>query len=128
MYTHVTLGSNDLEKARKFYNAVLAVVGVSPAVDDSDGNGHKRLFYKKGDFFLLVSQPINDEVATPGNGYTVGFKCDSEDQVVKFHDTAVANGGTSIEDAPGLRPSGLFLAYVRDTDGHKLCALYEPSN
>ncbi|CAH01461.1 VOC family protein [Kluyveromyces lactis] len=126
MFSHVTFGSNDLEKARKFYDAVLGVIGVAPAQDDSDGNGHKRLFYAKGDFFLLVTQPINDQAATPGNGYTIGFKCDSEEEVTKFHDVAVANGGTSIEDAPGYRPSGLFLSYVRDVDGNKLCALYQP--
>ncbi|MCB2032321.1 MAG: VOC family protein, partial [Ottowia sp.] len=67
--------------------------------------------------------------ATFANGGTIGFKCVSAEQVKQFHDTAVAHGGTSIEDPPGLREStmgALHLAYVRDPDGNKLCALYRP--
>jgi predicted lactoylglutathione lyase len=73
-----------------------------------------------------VTQPINGEAATPANGGTIGFKCSSLEQVRAFHDTAVANGGQSIEDPPGLRDGDLgamYLAYVRDPDGHKLCAI-----
>jgi catechol 2,3-dioxygenase-like lactoylglutathione lyase family enzyme len=61
------------------------------------------------------------------NGATIGFKCASPEQVVAFHDAAVAAGGVSIEEPPGLRDNGvgpLYLAYVRDPDGNKLCALH----
>ena len=76
-----------------------------------------------------VTEPINGEAPTCANGSTIAFKCSSAEQVREFHDVAVANGGTSIEDAPGLREGSLgalHLSYVRDPDGHKLCALYRP--
>lgn len=79
---------------------------------------------------FCVSEPINDEPASPGNGATIGFKCDSPEQVQHFHDIAVAAGGISIEKPPGLRESSMgptWLAYVRDPDGNKLCAIYRPA-
>ncbi len=78
-------------------------------------------------FAFCVSGPINGEVATVGNGSTIGFKCKSPEQLREFHDTAVAHGGTSIEEAPGLRNGTLgamYLAYVRDPDGNQLCAVF----
>ena len=74
-----------------------------------------------------MTEPINSEPATFANGGTIGFKCNSPEQVREFHDTALAHGGTSIEDPPGLRDGSLgamHLAYVRDPDGNKLCAIY----
>ena len=74
-----------------------------------------------------MSEPIDGEPAIFPNDGTVAFKCSSPEQVEAFHDTAVAHGGGSTEDAPGLRHSdmGRFqLAYVRDPDGNKLCAIY----
>jgi catechol 2,3-dioxygenase-like lactoylglutathione lyase family enzyme len=76
---------------------------------------------------FCVSEPINGEPATASNGSTIGFKCDSPEQAKHFHDVAVANGGTSIEDPPGVRSGSIgsiYLAYVRDPDGNKLCALH----
>jgi catechol 2,3-dioxygenase-like lactoylglutathione lyase family enzyme len=76
---------------------------------------------------FCVSEPINGEPATASNGSTIGFKCDSPEQAKQFHDVAVANGGTSIEDPPGVRSGSIgsiYLAYVRDPDGNKLCALH----
>ncbi|SPU54129.1 dioxygenase [Bordetella trematum] len=77
-----------------------------------------------------MSEPIDGQPATVANGATLGFKCNSPEQVQAFHDVAVANGGTSIESPPGLRGSGkgaMYLAYVRDPDGHKLCAVHRPA-
>jgi catechol 2,3-dioxygenase-like lactoylglutathione lyase family enzyme len=74
-----------------------------------------------------VTEPINGDQATFANGGTIGFKCSSPEQVRAFHDTAIAHGGTSIEEPPGLRESSLgpmHLAYVRDPDGNKLCAIH----
>ncbi|HEX7647367.1 MAG TPA: VOC family protein, partial [Noviherbaspirillum sp.] len=91
--------------------------------------GHTRLFYRHDGSLFCVSEPINDEEATFANGGTIAFKCSSPEQVQQFHDTAVAHGGVSIEDPPGLRESNLgamYLAYVRDPDGNKLCAIYRP--
>jgi predicted lactoylglutathione lyase len=88
-----------------------------------------RLFYRHDGNTFCVSEPIDGGPATCANGGTIGFKCVSAEQVHKFHDTAVAAGGTSVEDPPGLRTSQmgqLYLAYVRDPDGNKLCAIYRP--
>ncbi len=92
--------------------------------------GHKRLFFRHNGGTLCLSEPINGEPATIANGGTIGFKCTSPEQVKAFHDVAVAHGGTSIEDPPGLREGALgpmHLSYVRDPDGHKLCAIHRPA-
>jgi catechol 2,3-dioxygenase-like lactoylglutathione lyase family enzyme len=86
-----------------------------------------RLFYRHDGATFCVTEPINGEPATSANGGTIGFRCSSPEQVREFHDVAVAHGGTSIEDPPGPRESNLgalHLAYVRDPDGNKLCALH----
>ncbi|MEG2273205.1 MAG: VOC family protein [Acinetobacter sp.] len=123
------VGSNDIEKSKQFYNAVLATLGVGEPLVNKAPTGHTRLFYRHDGGTFCVSEPINGEVATSANGATIGFKCNSPEQVREFHDIAVANGGTSIEDAPGLRQGSLgamHLAYVRDPDGNKLCAIHRP--
>ncbi|MBL0163254.1 MAG: VOC family protein [Xanthomonadales bacterium] len=127
MFSHVMVGTNDIERSKRFYDALLAVVGAGKATSNKAGSGHMRLFYPHNGSVFCVSEPINSQSATFANGGTVGFKCTSPEQVQQFHDVAVANGGTSIEAAPGLRESPLgamHLAYVRDPDGNKLCAMY----
>ena len=127
MFNHIMVGSNDIERSKRFYDAVLGTLGVGEPVRNKAGSGHTRLFYRHAGNTFCVSEPINGEAATFANGGTIGFKCDSPEQVKAFHDTAVAHGGTSIEDPPGLREGSLgpmHLAYVRDPDGNKLCALY----
>ncbi len=129
MFSHVMVGTNDIERAKRFYDAVLAVLGAGEAIRDEAKTGHQRLFYRHDGATFCVSEPINDEPATFANGGTIGFKCSSAEQVQAFHDAAVANGGVSIEDPPGPRQGGamtLVLAYVRDPDGNKLCALHRP--
>ncbi len=127
MFNHVMVGSNDIERSKRFYDAVLGVLGAGEAVRNVTDSGHVRLFYRHDGNAFGVSQPIDDQVATPGNGSTIGFRCASLDQVQAFHDAAVAHGGTSIEAAPGPRDTGmgrLNLGYVRDPDGNKLCAIH----
>ena len=127
MLNHVMVGSNDIERSKRFYDAVLGVLGAAEPMSNNTETGHTRLFYRHDGSTFCISEPINDEPATPANGGTVGFRCASPEQVVLFHDTAVANGGVSIEAAPGLRDSSLgpvHLAYVRDPDGNKLCAIH----
>ena len=127
MFNHVMLGTNDIERAQRFYDAVLKVLGGGAPVRNVAGSGHVRLFYRHEGNTFCLTQPINNEPATPANGFTLGFKCSSAEQVKAFHDVAVAHGGVSVEDPPGLREGAmgpLHLAYVRDPDGHKLCALY----
>ena len=127
MFSHVMVGTNDIERSKRFYDAVLAVLGASEAARNAAKTGHERLFYRHGGSMFCVSEPIDDQGATFANGGTIGFACSSPEQVRKFHDVAVAHGGTSIEEPPGLREGkfgALYLAYVRDPDGNKLCALH----
>jgi catechol 2,3-dioxygenase-like lactoylglutathione lyase family enzyme len=129
MFSHVMIGTNDIERSKRFYDAVLGVLGVPQPMRNVAKTGHVRLFYRHGGNTFCVTEPINGEPATAGNGTTLGFTCDSPEQVSAFHDVAVANGGKSIEDPPGMRQGSvgtLYLAYVRDPDGHKLCALHRP--
>jgi catechol 2,3-dioxygenase-like lactoylglutathione lyase family enzyme len=127
MFSHVMVGTNDIERSKRFYDAVLAVLGAPEGAINQAGSGHQRVFYRHGGGTFGISQPINGEPACHANGGTVGFKCESPEQVQAFHDVAVAHGGTSIENPPGLREGAMgamHLSYVRDPDGNKLCALY----
>lgn len=127
MLSHVMVGSNDIERSKRFYDAVLGVLGAGEPVRNRAGSGHMRLFYRHDGSTFCVSEPIDGQGATVANGGTIGFKCGSPEQVQAFHDTALAHGGRSIEAPPGLREGGLgplYLAYVRDPDGHKLCAIH----
>jgi catechol 2,3-dioxygenase-like lactoylglutathione lyase family enzyme len=127
MFNHIMIGTNDIERSKQFYDAVLGLIGAGEPVRNVAPSGHVRLFYRHDGNSFAISEPINDEPATVANGATIGFKCSSPEQVQAFHDIAVAHGGESIEAAPGVRDtqSGpLCLAYVRDPDGNKLCALY----
>lgn len=121
MFSHVMLGADDIAVARKFYDATLGTIGVKPGIDDGKG----RVVYMHDGGILLLTPPINGEAASCGNGMTIGFKMATPEQAKAWHDAGVANGGTSIEDAPGERPgSGMYLAYLRDPSGNKLCALH----
>jgi catechol 2,3-dioxygenase-like lactoylglutathione lyase family enzyme len=122
MFSHIMVGTNDLHRSKAFYDAVLGALGVSPAVVD----GH-RIFYMTKTGIFSVSQPINGEPATVGNGGTIGFAATSPEQANAWHAAGVAHGGAAIEDPPGVREGGLgklYLAYLRDPDGNKLCALH----
>ena len=127
MFNHIMVGTNDIERSKQFYDAVLGTLGAGEAIRNQAASGHMRLFYRHNGGTFCVSEPINGEQATFANGGTIAFKCESPEQVHKFHDTAVAHGGTTIENPPGLRESSLgalYLAYVRDPDGNKLCAIF----
>ena len=127
MFNHIMIGSNDIERSKRFYDAVLGTLGAGEPIRNVAGTGHVRLFYRHDGNTFCVTEPINGEGATVANGGTIGFKCNSPEQAKAFHDTAVAHGGQSIENPPGLRENSLgalYLAYVRDPDGHKLCAIY----
>jgi catechol 2,3-dioxygenase-like lactoylglutathione lyase family enzyme len=127
MLNHVMVGSNDIERSKRFYDAVLGTLGAGEPVRDKATSGHIRLFYRHAGSTFCITEPIDGEEATCANGGTIGFKCSSPEQVRAFHDAALAHGGKSIEDPPGLREGGLgalYLAYVRDPDGNKLCAIH----
>ncbi|ETR75825.1 glyoxalase [Afipia sp. P52-10] len=120
MFSHVMIGTNDLEKAKDFYDKLLGTIGVSPGKVD-----RHRVFYRTPTGTFSVSKPINGQPATAANGGTIGFLCNSPEQAKAWHDTGVANGGTTCEDPPGIREgTKVYLAYLRDPDGNKLCALH----
>ena len=126
MFSHMTVGSNDLAKSKVFYDALFAVLGARPGAFDSKG----RLFYSHAGASFIVTAPIDGNPACVANGSTIGFAVDSPEQAHAWHDAGVAAGGTSIEDPPGLRERPgvkMYLAYLRDPDGHKLCAMHRPA-
>lgn len=129
MFNHVMVGTNDIERSKRFYDALLGMLGAGEPMRNVGPSGHTRLFYRHDGNTFCVTEPINGEQASVANGGTIGFKCSSPEQVKQFHDVAVANGGTSCEEPPGPREGGLgvlHLSYVRDPDGNKLCALHRP--
>ena len=122
MFSHIMIGTNDLARARTFYDAVLGALGVPAGVQD-----RHRVFWRTPTGVFSVTVPIDGKPATVGNGGTIGFACQSAEQVQAWHAAGVAHGGTTCEDPPGVRegPGGkLYLAYLRDPDGNKICGLY----
>jgi catechol 2,3-dioxygenase-like lactoylglutathione lyase family enzyme len=116
------VGTNDVAKAKQFYDATFAAIGGKPAIEDDKG----RLIYRLNGGQFMVTPPIDGQPATAGNGSTIGFAVESPEQADAWHAAGVANGGTAIEDPPGVRVASfgsLYLAYLRDPDGNKLCAL-----
>jgi catechol 2,3-dioxygenase-like lactoylglutathione lyase family enzyme len=116
------IGTNDLAKAKAFYDKVLATLGVSPGRVD-----RHRVFYRTPTGVFSVSLPIDGKPATHANGGTIGFAASSPEQAKAWHDAGIAAGGKSIEDPPGVREGGagkVYLAYLRDLDGNKICALH----
>jgi catechol 2,3-dioxygenase-like lactoylglutathione lyase family enzyme len=123
MFSHIMVGSNDIARSKAFYDAVLGAVGAKPAITDDKG----RLIYMHNGGVFLVTAPINGQPATGANGGTIGFACSSQAEVDAWHAAGVANGGTTCEDPPGVRQGSagkLYLAYLRDPAGNKLCGLF----
>lgn len=122
MFSHVMLGVSDLDVSKKFYDAVLGPLGIGPGIANKN-----RYFYRSPTGSFAITTPINGEPATHGNGSTIGFTVQSPEQGDAFHAAGIANGGTTCEDPPGWRDGAvgkLYLAYLRDPDGNKLCALH----
>jgi len=121
MFSHLTIGSNDIARARVFYDAVLGALGHERFDDYED---YASAYGKAQDTTVWVTSPLDGEPATAGNGMTVGFLAVDRGSVDAFYAAAMANGGTD-EGKPGLRPQyheSYYGAYVRDPDGNKLCA------
>ena len=126
MFSHIMIGANDINASKVFYDAILGELGHKPGVFDEKG----RCFYFTDTGIFALTTPINGEPASHGNGTTIGFSAISGEQADAWHAAGVANGGVSCEDAPGLRGLGdkqLYLAYLRDPSGNKVCALYRKS-
>ena len=123
MFSHIMVGSNDLDASRKFYDAVLGAIGYPAGVTDEKG----RIFYLSPTGVFGITKPIDGNAATVANGATIGFAVQDTAGVDAWHEAGVANGGKSIEDPPGVREGGfgkMYLAYLRDPSGNKLCALH----
>jgi catechol 2,3-dioxygenase-like lactoylglutathione lyase family enzyme len=122
MFSHIMIGTNDLARSKTFYDSLLGTLGVPGGWVD----GH-RIFWRTPAGAFSVSLPIDDEPASVGNGSTIGFACESIEQVTAWHHAGLANGGSTCEDPPGVRQGAsgpLYLAYLRDPDGNKICGLY----
>ena len=125
MFSHVMIGTNDLPRSKAFYDALLGTLGVAPGFVD-----RHRVFWRTPTGVFSVTIPINGQPATVANGGTIGFACPSAERVDAWHAAGLAQGGTPCEDPPGVRegPAGkLYLAYLRDPDGHKICGLHRMS-
>jgi catechol 2,3-dioxygenase-like lactoylglutathione lyase family enzyme len=121
MFSHIMIGTNDLDRAKAFYDSALGALDVKPAIVD-----RHRIFYRTATGTFSVSLPINGEPATSANGGTIGFAASSPEQADAWHAAGLAAGGTACEDPPGVREGAakLYLAYLRDPDGNKICALH----
>jgi catechol 2,3-dioxygenase-like lactoylglutathione lyase family enzyme len=122
MFSHIMIGTNDLPRAKAFYDAVLGTLGVPAGAVD-----RHRVFWRTPTGIFSVTLPIDGQPATVGNGSTIGFACTSPAQADAWHAAGLAHGGVAIEDPPGVREGAagrLYLAYLRDPDGNKICALH----
>jgi catechol 2,3-dioxygenase-like lactoylglutathione lyase family enzyme len=123
MFSHIVVGSNDLKKSKTFYDAVFGVLGVGPGAEI----GETRVAYQKpGAASFMVTKPIDGKAASFANGGTIGFHVDTPEKINAWHAAGCASGGKSCEDPPGVRDLGfakMYLAYLRDPDGNKLCAM-----
>jgi len=123
MFSHIMIGANDLDASKKFYDAALGAIGVAPGKMDDKG----RVFYRTKTGVFALTKPINGNAATFANGGTIGFTCESPEVAAAWHAAGVAHGGKSCEEPPGWREGAfgkLYLAYLRDPSGNKICALH----
>jgi catechol 2,3-dioxygenase-like lactoylglutathione lyase family enzyme len=123
MFSHIMVGANDVQESKTFYDAILGALGYEPGIIDDKG----RCFYINKEGIFSISKPIDGESACSGNGSTVGFAATDPAAADAWHEAGVANGGTTCEDPPGVREGNngtLYLAYLRDPSGNKICALH----
>ncbi len=126
MFSHVMVGTNNLDRARRFYDALFSSMGNEPGRVDRKG----RLVYARDGARFMVTKPINGQPACGANGGTIGFLLASDEQVHAWYEAGSTAGGVAIEDPPGYRATSVgdvCLAYLRDPDGNKLCGLHSPN-
>jgi catechol 2,3-dioxygenase-like lactoylglutathione lyase family enzyme len=123
MFSHIMIGADDVAASKKFYDATLGAFGIAPGMVDDKG----RAIYMTPTGIFIITKPIDGAAASCANGGTIGFAAKSPAEADAWHAAGVANGGTACEDPPGVRSGGmgsLYLAYLRDPAGNKLCALH----
>ena len=126
MFSHVMIGSNDIEESKIFYDGLFEVLGVKPGKSFPNLTGQKRYFYNLNGISFCITEPIDGNLATVSNGSTIGFNVENPEQGDAWHEAGFDRGGISIEEAPGIRDYGsikMYLAYLRDPTGNKLCAI-----
>ena len=115
MFSHVVIGADDTEEAKKFYDATLGALGIAPGFMDETG----RVFYRTEDGLFAITKPLNGDPASGGNGSTIGFSATSPEQCDAWHSAGVSNGG--VREGSGMK---MYLAYLRDPAGNKVCTLH----
>jgi len=126
MFSHVMVGATNIEESRKFYDAIMQAIGGKTGIPHKLKGIMRYMYFHKGNIFI-ITEPINGEGATHGNGSTLGFQADSPEIVNSWHKAGLDNGGTAIEDPPGIRGQGdlsFYLAYLSDPSGNKICAMH----
>ena len=126
MFSHIMVGANDIEESKKFYDSTLGVLGAEPGVLSVNPTGHKRYMYFLDGSVFLISEPIDDQETTIGNGSTFGFSVTSPEKGDDWQEVGINSGCTTCEDPPGIREGmdmKLYLAYLRDPSGNKLCGI-----
>ena len=127
MFSHIMVGANDIEESKIFYDKILGTLGCETGVLSENPTGHKRYMYLLDGIMFLISEPIDDQEATIGNGSTIGFSAKNPEEADAWHEAGINSGGTTCEDPPGVREGmgmKFYLAYLRDPSGNKLCALH----
>ena len=123
MFSHIMVGANDIQEAKQFYDATFGALGQGSGMIDDKG----RCSYMANGGIFVISKPIDNNPACHGNGSTFGFVAADAAAVDAWQAAGVANGGTACEEPPGVREGGagkMYLAYLRDPSGNKLCAMY----
>ena len=128
MIAHLTQGSNDMHRSIRFYDAFLDPLGISRRAQEA-AQDEIMVCYKtesSASPLLFIVKPINEQVATSGNGAMVAFQATSASQVDQCYEAGMSNGGVD-EGKPGPRPQysqGYYGAYLRDPDGNKVHIVY----
>ena len=125
MIGFVMVGTNNLVKATKFYDTLLDTIKLQRVVMNEKYAGYASK-EKPDEVEFYVTNPVNNEKATFGNGTQVSFLVNSKDLVNNFYNTGIKLGGKD-EGAPGVR-SGDYYCYFRDLDGNKICAFSKVSD
>jgi extradiol dioxygenase family protein len=126
MFSHMMVGANDIEESKVFYDAVLGTLGCKPGILSMNLSDQKRYIYIHEKNIFIITEPIDGNSATHGNGATVGFSVPDEATGDKWHAAGLSAGGTTCEDPPGIREGmgvKMYLAYLKDPSGNKICAL-----
>ena len=123
MYSHIMVGANDVQHSQVFYDATFKSLGYEAGVLDEKG----RCFYFTRSGVFAITRPINGEPASHGNGSTIGFSAENVASVDSWYQAGLANGGSQCEEPPGVREGSvgkMYIAYLRDPAGNKMCALH----